>query len=356
MQTKTQPSSPVLEAPYVRWLERDLLPDWLIRMGIRRLVKARLDKESEGGSEAQAARLMSFVEEIRRSPVAIRPDAANAQHYEVPAEFFRLVLGPHWKYSCALWTDKSSTLEDAERAMLALTCRRARLSDGQDVLELGCGWGSLSLYMAEHFPHSSILAVSNSKSQKLHIDGEAARRGLSNLEVLTADMNEFGTERRFDRVVSVEMFEHMRNYQELLRRVASWSRPHALLFVHVFSHIRFAYPYEVSDASDWMAQHFFTGGLMPSDDLLLYFQDHFSIREHWLYSGDEYQKTSEAWLGRLDRNREQALALFAEVYGKDKALLWLVRWRVFFMACAELFGYAQGQEWMVSHYLFENLS
>ena len=354
MKTATQTALPFLDAGYVRWMERDLLPDWLIRVGIRRLVKSRLDREDIGGPEGQAARLMNFVEQIRRSPVALRPDAANAQHYEVPAEFFRLVLGPNMKYSCALWNEESATLVDAERAMLALTCQRAGLQDGQDVLELGCGWGSLSIYMADHFPHSRIVAVSNSKSQKQYIDREAARRGLTNLEVLTADMNEFDTELRFDRVVSVEMFEHMRNYEELLRRVASWSRPHALLFVHVFSHIRFAYPYEVSDASDWMAQHFFTGGLMPSDDLLLHFQDHFRIRDHWRHSGVEYQKTSEAWLSNLDQNREKALALFAEVYGKDKALLWLVRWRAFFMACAEMFGYANGDQWIVSHYLFEN--
>lgn len=354
MHTETQAASPVSEARYLRWLERDLFPDWLIRMGIRRLVKARLDKETEGGHEAQAERFMRFVKEMRRSPVAIRPEAANAQHYEVPAEFYRRVLGPHRKYSCALWTDTSTSLPDAERAMLALTCQRARLEDGQDVLELGCGWGSLSMYMAEHFPHSRIVAVSNSKSQKQYIDGEAARRDLTNLEVLTADMNDFDTECRFDRVVSVEMFEHMRNYEELMRRIASWSRPHALLFVHVFSHIRFAYPYEVRDASDWMAQHFFTGGLMPSDDLLLHFQDHFRIREHWRHSGVEYQKTSDAWLAKLDQNREEVLALFAELYGSDSARLWLVRWRVFFMACAEMFGYKRGKEWMVSHYLFEN--
>jgi len=354
MQATTQAAFPVPEARYTRWLERDLLPDWLIRMGIRQLVKGRLNKESAGGPEAQAMRLMSFIEEIRRSPVALHPDAANAQHYEVPAEFYHLVLGPHRKYSCALWTGETRTLAEAESAMLALTCSRTRLEDGLDVLELGCGWGSLSLYMAEHYPHSRIVAVSNSKSQKAYIDGKAARRRLTNLEVLTADMNDFDTDRRFDRVVSVEMFEHMRNYGELLRRIASWSRPDALLFVHVFSHIRYAYPFEVSDASDWMAQHFFTGGLMPSDDLLLHFQDNFRIREHWRHSGTDYQKTSEAWLSNLDHHRKKALALFEEVYGRDNSLLWLVRWRVFFMACAELFGYAKGEQWMVSHYLFEN--
>jgi cyclopropane-fatty-acyl-phospholipid synthase len=352
MQENTLTLSPVQQAVYNQWLERDLLPDWLIRWGIRRLLAARLRQEREGGVEAQAARLMSFVEQLRNSPIAIRPDAANEQHYEVPAEFYRQVLGPSMKYSCALWSGASG-LEEAENAMLDLTCRRARLEDGQDVVELGCGWGSLSLFMAGRYPNSRILAVSNSRSQKEFIDGEAARRGLTNLEVVTADMNDFGTGRRFDRIVSVEMFEHMRNYGELLRRVSSWSRPDALLFVHVFAHSRFAYPFEVRDASDWMAQYFFTGGLMPSDDLLLHFQNHFRIRERWRVSGVHYQKTAEAWLERLDRRRDQVLSLFARVHGEREALRWLVRWRVFFMACAELFGYAQGKEWTVSHYLFE---
>jgi cyclopropane-fatty-acyl-phospholipid synthase len=353
-QAQTIAASPVLNAGYNSWLERGFFPDWLIRIGIRRLVPRRLRQEEHGGPAAQAERLMRFLAQLRQSPIAIRPDAANAQHYEVPADFFRLVLGPQMKYSCALWDGNTQDLAQAEEAMLALTCRRACLEDGQDVLELGCGWGSLSLFMAARYPNSRILAVSNSRSQKKFIDAEAARRGIRNLTVATADMNEFSTDRQFDRVVSVEMFEHMRNYAELLRRIASWSRPDALLFVHVFSHSRFAYPYEVRDASDWMAQHFFTGGVMPSDDLLLYFQENFSIREHWRFSGLHYQKTCEAWLESLDHHKSEVLAIFSAIFGKQQAHRWLVRWRVFFMACAEMFGYANGDEWIVSHYLFQN--
>ena len=354
MQAQTLAASPVLSAGYNSWLERDLFPDWLIRIGIRRLVAQRLRQEEQGGPAAQAERLMQFIAQLRQSPIAVRTDAANAQHYEVPAEFFSLVLGPQMKYSCALWNDGTKDLAHAEEEMLAQTSLRARLEDGQDVLELGCGWGSLSLFMAARHPNSRILAVSNSQSQKRFIDAEASRRGLTNLTVATADMNEFSTDRKFDRVVSVEMFEHMRNYAELLRRIAAWSRPGGLLFVHVFSHSRYAYPYEVRDASDWMAQHFFTGGVMPSDDLLLCFQKEFRIREHWRFSGTHYQKTSEAWLQSLDHHRSEVIKIFSSVYGKDEATRWLVRWRVFFMACAELFGYAHGEQWIVSHYLFEN--
>ena len=338
----------------MRLLERDWLPDVLIRHGIRRLLKARLTEEDQGSPEAQQAHLMKLITRLRASPVAINTDDANSQHYEVPSAFFQHVLGPHLKYSSCYYRRSDETLGQAEENMLQLTAERAQLKDGDRILELGCGWGSLSLWMADHFPNSKITVVSNSRTQKRFIDARAASLGFQNLQVITADANRlsFDEGTRFDRVVSVEMFEHMRNYETLLHRIAGWLNPGGTLFVHIFTHKTYAYPFEVRDDTDWMAKYFFSGGIMPSDDLLLYFQKDLTLANHWQVDGGHYSRTAEHWLDNMDAHRAEIEPILAETYGRDQMLRWWVYWRVFFMSCAELWGYAGGREWLVSHYLF----
>jgi cyclopropane-fatty-acyl-phospholipid synthase len=281
--------------------------------------------------------------------IAEHADAANAQHYEVPAAFFGHVLGPNRKYSSCFYRGPESTLQEAEEEALRQTVEHADLADGQSILELGCGWGSLSLWMARLYPNSKIIAVSNSHSQRMYIQGEGAARGLKNLSVLTADMNGFDPRQQFDRIVSVEMFEHMMNWRELIGRLRSWLEPDGRFFMHVFSHRCGAYLFDRTDEEDWIAQHFFTGGVMPSHHLIRQYSDLFEVEKEWRWSGEHYQRTALDWLANFDKHRAEIERILRDVYGADTAL-WIRRWRWFFLATSGLFGYAGGSEWGVSHY------
>jgi cyclopropane-fatty-acyl-phospholipid synthase len=337
----------------IELVENGRIPDLLTRAGIRLLLLQRLREQAQEGPDQEWQAMMTFVEEMRQSPIALHTQEANEQHYELPPRFFELVLGPHLKYSCCHFPEGVTELGHAEASMLALTCERAQLQDGQQILELGCGWGSLSLWMAKHYPNSSILAVSNSRPQRKFIESRAQELGLKNLSVQTCDMNDFTTEQRFDRVVSVEMFEHMRNWQSLLERISNWLQPEGKLFIHIFSHRRYAYAFSSEGDSNWMGRYFFTGGIMPSNDLLLYFQKDLLLEQHWVLSGIHYQRTADAWLQMMDSQKGEILQTFRETYGKD-ADVWFQRWRMFFLATSEVWGFRGGNEWLISHYLFNN--
>ena len=330
--------------------ERGWAPDPLLRWGIRRLCAQRLAAERDGGPDAQAARYQARLAQLRAEEVALHTDLANVQHYELPPQFFAHCLGPRLKYSSCYYPTGRETLAEAEDEMLELYGQRAALADGQDILELGCGWGSLTLWMARRYPNARICAVSNSRLQRDHIEGRCRELGLLNVTVLTRDVNRLELPAgAFDRCVSIEMFEHMRNYDTLLARIACWLRPAGKLFVHIFAHRTLMYPFETAGEDNWMGRHFFTGGLMPATDTLLWFQRDVQVEQHWQLDGTHYQRTANHWLANQDARKEEVMAVLRRCYG-DHAALWFQRWRMFWMACAETFGYDAGREWVVAHY------
>jgi len=340
-------------AKAIDWSEQGLVPDTVIRHGIRRLLRKRLGGLSSHDCEILAEQKAEFIRSMRQSAIAPLPFKANEQHYEVPTGFFLEVLGAQQKYSCCHWSDETRDLDSAEIEALQMTCEHAGLRDGMEILELGCGWGSLTTWMAKHYPHSRITAISNSASQGEHIRQRAQQLGLDNIAVNTCDMNDFASNNTYDRIVSVEMFEHMRNYQELFGRISHWLKPDGHFFMHVFCHRDTPYAFEENNETDWMSRHFFSGGMMPSDDLPLHFQHDLTCLRHWRWDGRHYEKTANAWLQNMDENKATIWPFLEETYGAGSAQQWWMRWRMFFMACAELFGYDNGQQWWVSHYLFE---
>jgi cyclopropane-fatty-acyl-phospholipid synthase len=325
--------------------ERVPLPDVATRAVIHYLVdrtKRQLAGQPSDVSERFAQNMSAF-------PIALATEEANEQHYEIPSKFFELTLGKRRKYSCGYYEKSNATLDEAEEAALARTAENAGLTDGQDILELGCGWGSLALWMAEKYPASRITAVSNSGSQRDYILWQASMKGLDNIDVVTADMNDFVAESHYDRIVSVEMFEHIANWRQLLEKVTHWLKPNGRFFMHVFSHKAAPYLFDHTDKTDWIAQHFFTGGIMPSHNLIRQFSDLMGVESEWRWSGDHYEKTARDWLANFDSNSDEIDRILASVYGKD-ARLWKRRWRLFFLATMGLFGHDSGREWGISHY------
>lgn len=342
----------------IQMAEKSLIPDAIIRQGIRKLSEKRLHDIGADDCEKGIDDLNAFITAMNDAPIALVPELANAQHYELPAKFFELCLGENRKYSSCFWLPETTSLDEAEANALDMTCQHADLKDGQNVLELGCGWGSLTLWMAARYRKSTITAVSNSHSQREYIMAAASARGLKNVRVITCDMNSFDPreyvgEKQFDRVVSVEMFEHMRNHKVLYRKIHDWLTPGGKFLMHIFVHRNTPYLFEVQGDDDWMSQFFFSGGMMPSDDLPLHFQDHLKLEKRWRWNGTHYEKTANAWLKNMDKHRHEVDAILKQTYGADNAEKWRNRWRIFYMACAELFGYKHGQEWWVTHYRFE---
>lgn len=330
----------------------NIIPDFIIRYGMRREIASDMIKSRKLSVEDISTQTREFVSEIKRMPIAIETKLANKQHYEVPDEFYQLVLGPHLKYSSGYWPSSKTTLVESEVAMLELYCERAELFDGMKLIDLGCGWGSLSLYMAAKYPNSTIISVSNSNTQRGYIMATAKARGLNNITVYTGDINNFDLTKDHynsaDRVMSIEMFEHMKNYQLLMHKISNWMKRGGKLFIHIFTHRDVPSHY----SEGWMTETFFTGGTLPSDRLLLHFQEHVTLESHWCVNGTHYQRTLEAWLIEMDRKKSTVMPILVNTYGEKNALMWYVSWRLFFIGCAEFFGANKGNENIVSHYLF----
>lgn len=335
-------------------LKKDVLPDPLIRLGVRQKTKSRIKSLEKMDVAEKEAFLMDFIKERSQGPIAINTGDANDQHYEVPSEFFDLVLGKHKKYSCAYW-EEGDSLDDAEERMLDLVCKRAGIEDGQKILDLGCGWGSFSLYAAIRFPNAHITAVSNSNNQRNYIEEIAERKSIKNLKVTTCDINDLVLDEKFDRVVSIEMFEHMRNYYTLFKKVAEFLNDQGKLFVHVFCHCQVPFTYEVKSSSDWMAKYFFTGGTMPSRDMFHFFNHDLRVIQQWAVNGNHYSKTLEAWLKKMDKQKDLVMPILEEREGPEHSVKWWSYWRIFFIACSEFFAINGGGEYFVAHYLFEKI-
>ena len=332
-------------------IDKGLIPYWMLRGAVYVNCAMRLREQKKLNIPDYKAKF-EFINSLSGEAIAKVPEKANEQHYEVPPPFFKLSLGKRLKYSSAYWDSSVSNLNEAEEKMLELYFERGQFEDGKSVLELGCGWGSLTLFLAERLPHSSITAVSNSKPQRLYIESQAAERNLKNITIITQDMNNFSPEKTFDRIVSIEMFEHMRNWNQLFKKVHSWLNTNGKFFLHIFTHRTYAYPYVEAGPSDWMAKYFFSGGMMPSDDLPLHVQGDLMLEEHWMLDGTHYGKTSKAWVANMDAHKEEIIILFEQESGKGSGALWFERWRLFYLACEVLFGFKGGSEWGVSHYRF----
>ncbi|XP_027354302.1 (S)-coclaurine N-methyltransferase-like [Abrus precatorius] len=334
-------------------LERNLLPDAVTRTLTRLLLATRLRSSYKPSSDLQLSDLVHFAHSLQEMPIAISTDKAKSQHYELPTSFFKLVLGNNLKYSCCYFSSASKTLEDAEEEMLKLCCERSNLKDGHTVLDVGCGWGSLALYIAKKYTSSRVTGICNSTTQKAYIEEKCLNLQLKNLDIIVADVSTFEMEASYDRIFSIEMFEHMKNYKDLLKKISKWMKDDSLLFVQYFCHKAFAYHFEDKNDDDWITRYFFTGGTMPSANLLLYFQEDVTVTNHWLVNGKHYAQTSEEWLKRMDQRMAFIKPIMESTYGKNSAIKWTAYWRTFFIAVAELFGYNNGEEWMVAQFLFK---